>query len=396
MPKYLMFDHGGVLDGEYVVEAKSVTENDLDLGPVEGGGRMVLKNGVEAIRDLTVLVNQHGYQIVYHSANAIPDQIKLHQSLVVACRSKGLSFPAVRAMPVLNKSSGSPDTNPRIGTARFNAGGSDINILTAEFSTDESGKRSVRRALQNAFATTSAIDIPNSHVFDDGPSIIRAAREDGYIGHEIGSGPSKETLFAALKNVLTSEQRNLASAAVTAIADSAPSLITPASCVSSTSSSFFSQSTQAVVDRAEAKEIPLENREYKNLPEAFQAFLQRETSEAQESLGLNAAEYWATMKVGGNARSNLAGEFQAITELTNRPYASLPPAFQAFLQEATSEGRKLIGLDSDKYWNDWMKPGGNARFNLAKEFTENARNTSSPSTLSGSADKGEGSKCVLM
>ena len=81
MPKYLMLDHGGVLD-DRIVSADQVTDQDIVLGQLDENTIRILKNGVQIVNTLNELVSQHNYQIVYHSSNGARDQLSIHNELL--------------------------------------------------------------------------------------------------------------------------------------------------------------------------------------------------------------------------------------------------------------------------------------------------------------------------
>jgi hypothetical protein len=180
-PKYLMLDHGGVLDGEYI-EAKDYKPNiDLLLEPENGGYCNILKNGVMAVKKLNELVDKHGYQIVFHSKSKEKEQLNLLKKLDVACTKKGIKFPNVTAMVVRDEAEfkGIYSNNPRIIENRPHG------IRIVGYDKELDGKACVRNAL------SKLLNIPESQrknhiVFDDGPSVISKSKQEGWNSYEIG------------------------------------------------------------------------------------------------------------------------------------------------------------------------------------------------------------------
>ncbi len=212
-PKYLMFDHGGVLDGA-LIEQENITAQDLVLQRNEFGYHQVLKNGVEIVKIINKLVYKHGYQVAFHSANNSSDQLKLFNQIKKACLSNygdSLDFPRVVGMVATTEDDylNAGDYYPQISKAEFYAP-SIIYIPSYNNSTDpsHSGKAPHRRALERL------LDIPvserGSHiVFDDGQPIVEKAKEEGYQAYLIEKGTSLlQALETVLAQVESKEQQN--------------------------------------------------------------------------------------------------------------------------------------------------------------------------------------------
>jgi hypothetical protein len=197
MPKYLMLDHGGVLDGS-IVTASTVTDNDIVLGQIDSDYIRILRNGVRIVCILNQLVRDHHYQIVYHSSNVVSDQLNIHNELVEGARKKGLIFPNVRvtAAPDSALTNESPE-NPKVGTL----GKTGIPFLSYA-NTGTSGKNCVRRALAS-YLNISEATKQKHIIFDDGGSNVSTAKSEGYSAYLIGrEGTSLE---AALDEILQKE-----------------------------------------------------------------------------------------------------------------------------------------------------------------------------------------------
>ncbi|KTC85046.1 hypothetical protein [Legionella brunensis] len=198
MPKYLMLDHGGVLDGAVLDDISTINENDdLVLEYFDWGGAQVLKNGVNIVGTINRLVKHYGYEVVFHSKNIEDDQIKILKQLQQACIEKGLKFPEVHAMAVYDKkryenhSSDAPAKILRQDGILFAGWGKD----------DLNGKASVRRALEQLLGIREE-DRRNHIVFDDGKPNVDTPIEEGYQAYLIGKEQGQKTLDEALEEVI--------------------------------------------------------------------------------------------------------------------------------------------------------------------------------------------------
>lgn len=203
---YLLLDHGGVLDGQMVMNEDIDRENDLVLKEFDGdmaGFTQVLRQGVAIVNMLDELVEQHGYKIVFHSANSQADQLYLLSQLQKACTDKCITFPAVHAMGVLDREhhattrSMTPDLSKSLSGIQIATWGADQDV----------GKTSLRRAL-SVLLRISPDQCKNHVVFDDGPSICPAAEREGYQVHLIGDETPGKTLHDAVKETLDSAREN--------------------------------------------------------------------------------------------------------------------------------------------------------------------------------------------
>lgn len=202
--RYLMFNHGGVLDGQVVQDISGLTDNDLVLEYYDWGGAQVLKNGVDVVNYLNQLVNDHGYQVLFTSSNSEDDQLKLLEQLKNACSSKDLNFPKVSGMAVYDESlKGTSSNNPIPYLTKKDQ------IPAVTWGADiQDGQASLRRALETQFGIDTQ-ERKNHIVFDDGPTNVRAASAEGYQTYLIGDQIS---LDAALKQVLALQAEKLAKA----------------------------------------------------------------------------------------------------------------------------------------------------------------------------------------
>lgn len=177
MPKYLILDHGGVLDGEITLEAPQA--NDLLIAQIDEGTFQVLKDGVKIVKALNELVNNWEYQLAFHSKNTERSQLELLRKLQQACALKGLTFPKVVAMAARDPSlySGVSPNHPQI----HNHNG----MLIAGYDLEEDGKACVRKALMRALNIAPG-DINNHIIIDDGAPVIAAATKEGWQGFRVG------------------------------------------------------------------------------------------------------------------------------------------------------------------------------------------------------------------
>lgn len=193
-PKYLMLDHGGVLDGEVILNvSKNITWNDLVLEKYDWGYQ-ILKNGVAIVKHLNQLVDNHGYQIVFHSKNNEEDQLRILKQLQDVCKTKGLSFPKVTAMVIYNnKSMQNAAEDPLLGKTA-------CGIITFSYGQELDGKTCVRHALENGLNISPA-DRKNHIVFDDGENIIKTAKTEGYKAYLINNEQSLDNAISEVVEI---------------------------------------------------------------------------------------------------------------------------------------------------------------------------------------------------
>lgn len=177
MPKYLMFDHGGVLDGEFVHNHDSITPDDFILTEHKEGGYQVLKNGVQIVNQLNDLVNQFGYEIVFHSKNVEANQVDLLKDLLRECKKRKLNFPPVVAMAVCDEKKYA-GVESRNSLFEYN---SKYHIQMSVYGVDLDGKSCVRIALSRLLMIDEN-ERNNNYVFDDAKSVVAAAIDEGYQG----------------------------------------------------------------------------------------------------------------------------------------------------------------------------------------------------------------------
>ena len=95
-----MLDHCGVLEGDFTPDPPM--DKDLLIGVIQQGLYQILRNGVQIIKDLNKLVDEHNYWIVFHSKSNESNQERLLQDIRKACVELNLKFPKVLAMAVRN------------------------------------------------------------------------------------------------------------------------------------------------------------------------------------------------------------------------------------------------------------------------------------------------------
>lgn len=97
--RYIMLDHGGVLNGEiYNGDINQLDQNDLILNKVDHDSHMVLKNGVIILQQLSELATNHNFRIVFHSKNHKADQQRVWQQIKNAAILKNVQPPPLFAM----------------------------------------------------------------------------------------------------------------------------------------------------------------------------------------------------------------------------------------------------------------------------------------------------------
>lgn len=204
---YLMFDHSGVLEGVCINDLSMIKENDLFLQEYQFGYQ-VLKNGVHIVAVINELVEQHGYQVVFHSKSRAEAQVTTLFHLQAACKSKKITFPTVYAMAVFDplryptKMSSDPEVSVTQG------------ILTTCWGVnDHEGKVSVRRALEKLL-NIQVGDRKKHIVFSNVPVPREEEYESFLIGNrkEKGTVPLVQALYEVLGNAraarLTKQQNH--------------------------------------------------------------------------------------------------------------------------------------------------------------------------------------------
>lgn len=321
IPRYLMLDHGGVLDGEVCeVVPKS---NDLLLQTYDWGGYQVLKNGVQIVRNLKELVDKHGYKIVFHSKNKEEDQINLLEQLQAACFTKAIEFPQVIAMAVcdVNRFENVDSTNPKITINQKNQ------IKITGYAKELDGKACVRNALSNLLSIPEDINARKKHiVFDDGASIVTMAKGEGYKAYLIGHGEEKISLDDAVKEVLNNARKNV------------------------------------LVERISNSPLVQQNamfaNPYKNLPEEFRQYLSATTQSERHQLGhISTEDYWT--QSSSDQQEQLFKQFKKSRATDNnntinavKAYRSLSKKKQQFISEKTQDDRVKFGnISAQEYWD---------------------------------------------
>jgi hypothetical protein len=181
MPKYLMIDNGGVLDGVITYE---ICDEDLLLQEIDDGLFQALKDGIQIINQLNELVNNYDYEIVFHSKNQADGQLDLLNILRIACDKKGLIFPKLKAMAARDpkKYAGVTSNEPYIEIVKETA--NENKILVAGYDLELDGKACVRQALSKLL-NIAVTDRAKHVVLDDGPSVIDKAKEEGWIAYQV-------------------------------------------------------------------------------------------------------------------------------------------------------------------------------------------------------------------
>lgn len=183
--KYLLLDHGGVIDTHsFLSENKEniITEDDLVLKD-DGMFTQIMQDGVTIIQRLNRLVDECGYKIVFHSKNSLIDQVEILQMLRQACTDKELRCPKIFAMGVCDSAVTRPTTDPLISNID-----DDITVFTYGIPDEgDQGKSSLRKAIMTGLGVTP--DEYHLHtVFDDGEPNIRQPLAEGFNAYCIKYG----------------------------------------------------------------------------------------------------------------------------------------------------------------------------------------------------------------
>ena len=97
--KYFIIDPQHVLAGEVMTHASH--PDDIVLTEIDTGIRIVLKQGLQIIRYLKNLTEEHDFELAFNSRLTEVEQFELLNCLDQACRNQGLiEFPKVTAMTV--------------------------------------------------------------------------------------------------------------------------------------------------------------------------------------------------------------------------------------------------------------------------------------------------------
>jgi hypothetical protein len=191
MPKYLMLDHGGVLDGD--ISVSSPKKNDLLLEKYAWGGYRLIKNGVQLVKDLHELVYHYDYQLVFHSKNQKNDQINVYKDLKMACFLQEIQLPPIYAMAVCD-----PYVYRNVDSLQpILTYDNKHDIRVAGYGVELEGKTCVRQAL-SSILHIAPNDRSQHIIFDDGESVINAARTEGYQAYLIGTGNNRIELADAV------------------------------------------------------------------------------------------------------------------------------------------------------------------------------------------------------
>jgi hypothetical protein len=208
-PKYLIFDHGGVLDGEY---SETFDADDLVLEIYGANQYQVLKHGVSIVRNLQELVTKYGYQIAFHSKNKEADQINILEQLHVACGAKSnlqQSFPSIAGMVVCDANR-FKDVTASSPTIIENA---EYHIPIAGYGIEDNNDKSDVRTALSVLLNIPQEERGNHIVFDDGSSIVETAKKEGYRAYKIDIGDPDKTkvlLHQAIEEILTLERQKAA------------------------------------------------------------------------------------------------------------------------------------------------------------------------------------------
>lgn len=313
--KYLMMDHGGVLDGGIAMSMDDISPNDLILEQYNWGGVQFLKNGVNIVNNINCLINDHDYKLVFHSKNKYQDQIHILQQLQDACTVKGITFPKVYAMAVKDS-----DLNPEVNSSAPNISRDESDILVAQWGADDlNGKASVRRALESALRINEE-NRADHIIFDDGRPNFETPLTEGYQAHLIGGdGIALHVAIEQVLNLAVEQQQvntQLLQSANTSVARDG----------------FFVGG------------------EWATFGNDFKAWVSENTRTVRVDLygHIDTGTYWDMM--GDSEHAVLQKGFE---DVQNRVFSTLPLEFRAFLSEETQYERHNIvpKPTTEEYWN---------------------------------------------
>lgn len=330
----LMFDHGGVLDGEMIIEEPG--DNDIVISDLGGGLKQVLKNGFTIIEKLNELVEQHRYRIAFHSANSHDDQMRIWNTIKSQCEQKGIRVPVISAMAVYDE-----ENQPEVDAGSPIISTNEDGITVATFGkASADGKASIRQALCQALDIPTA-DHAHHHVFDDGTSVIPVAKGEGYQVHLIDESHS---LLNEVDTVLRSAQE---------------SRLSDDNSQSSAASAAAGAGEQAwdKLSDGQRAEISLSTRNARvKLQETIG---QRPTASDYYNLYMDESQRQALLAEIAARRTGVAGygSFHApaasasVNDGTQADkFEQLSPEFQAYLEEALSDQKRELGLLTSIVW----------------------------------------------
>lgn len=195
--KYLLIDRGGVLEGIPKANAKKIEENDIVFLYGDSKTEYVLKNGLLIAQNLNTLIKTFGYEIIVYAKSQVDNMLGLLRSLKQACEQRGTPWPRVYAAAVRDdkKFGGVTPENPVVNK------NSEHDILIIGYSTERPGKSCVRAAISQSLGISKEHRKDN-FVLDDGPSIIKAAAQEGWTAYEINDMHAKSTLHGVIDEIL--------------------------------------------------------------------------------------------------------------------------------------------------------------------------------------------------
>jgi hypothetical protein len=182
--RYILMDHGGVLEGEYSDQAP--LDNDILIKQLSEEDFMVLKDGVDVIKDLIHLVENCNCILLFHSKNKMKEQFQLINYLKKGCDLKGLKMPEIPSIAVYDKVvyNGYSCDNPEVKDEK-NIWDTDKVVQVAGYGTELYGKECIRMAISSLYK----IDNSSRHlhfIVDDGDKVIDKANQDGWNGCLVG------------------------------------------------------------------------------------------------------------------------------------------------------------------------------------------------------------------
>ena len=198
--RYLFLDHGGVLDGEIVLNREEITEKDLLLSKEEESKYKVLKNGVQIIEILNKLINHHNFEVYFHANNQEEEQLKMINILQKACEQKGLEFPKIPALFVCDEQAfpNTPSDNPEVHDKEEHG------IKIVGYSKNEEHKKCLRKTY--AYYRGIKLSAKKYHcILDSKIDVIREARAEGWHALLVDKNNSLYTILSQIYKIILNQ-----------------------------------------------------------------------------------------------------------------------------------------------------------------------------------------------
>ena len=197
MPKYLLLDLHSILEFQISL---NVNQSDLTLGK-KNREFNILKNGKLIVDLLNELVNEHDYQILFHSQITFEQKIQILNTLKLATQDADLTFPPVHMTRCVNiEHSDLNDLNPHMINKQCN----EVHVHDIVSGSSPSySKQVLRRGLEKLLHIDES-SRQNHIVFDGEELEVKIALTEGYQAYKVDK---RQTLYHCLKDVLEFEKK---------------------------------------------------------------------------------------------------------------------------------------------------------------------------------------------